>query len=70
MYWKTCESCGKELIGKKWGAKYCGATCRKRGQRKRENHEQDMRRLLLFIEILEPKDLVILKSCIDARLPK
>ncbi len=33
MAQRKCDSCGKSYVAKRANSRYCGATCRKRGQR-------------------------------------
>lgn len=67
--WKTCVLCGKELdFPKRSDCKTCGSTCRKRLERKKENHEKAMRQAERFLWSLEEEDLRRLQTIISERL--
>jgi hypothetical protein len=41
---RSCEACGAEMDVRRQGARFCNATCRKRGQRARQSPREAYRR--------------------------
>jgi len=48
---KTCNNCGKEIVGKRSDAKFCSANCRKTAYRKRTGGFYQFNTTCIFCEV-------------------
>lgn len=66
--YKNCEHCGKQMKYKRYDARFCNGTCRKKAERKRKSHDREMQRVAQWLQTLGEQDLLKLADIISHRL--
>ncbi len=68
-YSGICPICGKSFDRyARSDKRFCGATCRKRNERKQKNHEKEKQKVIKWLYSLEKDDLRELQAIISQRL--